>query len=99
MTFQQNQKFFERICENGLSYQQYPQRHFFIRHKGDNEMDFGKLPIGFSMALAQNQTAMEVFAAMPQTRKQAVLTQAHNVRSETEMHQLVSDLAKNSAAM
>lgn len=62
-------------------------------------MDFGKLPIGFAMALAQNQAAMEVFAAMPQDRKQTVLAQAHNVHSETEMHQLVSGLAKNSGTM
>ena len=58
-------------------------------------MDFGKLPIGFAMALAQNQPAMEAFATMSQPQKQRVLTQAHNARSEAEMHQLVAGLVSN----
>lgn len=57
-------------------------------------MDFGGMPIGFAMALAQNQSAMEVFAGMAPSEKQAVLSQAHDVRSEAQMHQLVSGLAK-----
>lgn len=56
-------------------------------------MDFGKLPIGFAMALAQNQAAMAKFGQMSEDQKQTVLSRAHNARSETEMRQLVSGLA------
>jgi len=56
-------------------------------------MDFYKVPIGFGMALAQNYDAMAAYSAMPEDQKQAVLNQAHNVRSEREMHQLVAGIA------
>lgn len=56
-------------------------------------MDFSKVPIGFGMALAMNQPAMNAYAAMTGEQKQAVLNKAHNVRSEKEMHALVASLA------
>ena len=49
-------------------------------------MDFYKVPIGFGLALSMNAPAME------ENEKQAVLNKAHNARSETEMHQIVSSL-------
>ena len=58
-------------------------------------MDFYKVPIGFGMALAMNQPAMNAYAAMTEEQKQAVLNKAHNVRSEREMHDLVASLAGN----
>lgn len=57
-------------------------------------MDFYKVPIGFGMALAMNQLAMNAYAAMTESQKQAVLSKAHNVRSEWEMHDLVASLAR-----
>jgi len=57
-------------------------------------MDFYKVPIGFGMALAMNQPAMNAYAAMTESQKQAVLSKAHNVRSEREMHDLVASLAR-----
>ena len=56
-------------------------------------MDFYKVPIGFGMALAMNQPAMNAYAAMSEEQKQAILNKAHNVRSEKEMHDLVASLA------
>jgi len=56
-------------------------------------MDFYKVPIGFGMALAMNQPAMNAYAVMTEEQKQAVLNKAHNVRSEREMHELVAGLA------
>ena len=56
-------------------------------------MDFYKVPIGFGMALAMNQRAMNAYAAMTEDQKQAILNQAHNARSEKEMHTLVANLA------
>ena len=56
-------------------------------------MDFYKVPIGFGMALAMNQNAMNAYAAMSEQQKQEILNKAHNVRSEKEMHTLVATLA------
>jgi len=56
-------------------------------------MDFYKVPIGFGMALAMNQPAMNAYAALTEAQKQDVLNRAHNVRSEREMHDLVDSLA------
>ena len=57
-------------------------------------MDFYKVPIGFGMALAVNEPAMNVYAAMTEQQKREILNRANNVRSEREMHDLVADLAK-----
>ena len=56
-------------------------------------MDFYKVPIGFGMALAMNQPAMNAYAAMTEAQKQTILNKAHNARSEKEMHDLVASLA------
>ena len=56
-------------------------------------MDFYKVPIGFGMALAVNEPAMNAYSAMTEDQKQAILNKAHNVRSEREMHDLVNSLA------
>ena len=53
-----------------------------------------ELPLGFGMALAQNETAMKKFEAMTESGKQSVLQQAHHVNSKVEMRQLVARLAK-----
>ncbi len=52
-----------------------------------------ELPLGFGMALAQNEAAMQRFAALPEAEKQAVLQQAHAVGSKREMQQLVARIA------
>ena len=52
-----------------------------------------ELPLGFSMALAQNEAAMQRFEALPEAEKQAVLQQAHAVGSKREMQQLVARIA------
>lgn len=57
-------------------------------------MDFYKVPIGFGMALAMNQPAMNAYAAMTEQQKQSILNKAHNVRSERGMHDLVASLAE-----
>lgn len=58
-------------------------------------MDFYKVPIGFGMALAMNPPALNAYSAMTEEQKQAILNQAHNARSEKEMHYLVASLADN----
>lgn len=53
-----------------------------------------ELPLGFGMALAQNEAAMAQFEALPEVEKQAVLRQTHSVHSKEEMRQLVNSLAR-----
>ena len=57
-------------------------------------MDFYKVPIGFGMTLAQNTVAMNRYAQLSEAQKQDILSRAHNVRSEKEMHDLVNSLAQ-----
>ena len=56
-------------------------------------MDFYKVPIGFGLALSANTAAMNRYANLSEPEKQAILNQAHNVRSEKEMYSLVASLA------
>ena len=51
-----------------------------------------ELPLGFGMALAQNESAMKKFESMTDAEKQSVLQQTHSVKSKREMQQLVNDL-------
>lgn len=57
-------------------------------------MDFAKLPVGFAMALAQNTPALERFGQMSQQQRQAVVSRAKGVRSESEIHRLVAGIVK-----
>ncbi len=56
-------------------------------------MDFYKVPIGFGMALAMNQPALNAYSAMSEAEKQQILEKAHNARSEKEMHDIVNGIA------
>ena len=56
-------------------------------------MDFYKVPIGFGMALAQNEAAMLRYAQLSEKEKSRILDKAHSVRSEREMYSLVAALA------
>ena len=58
-----------------------------------NLMSGKELPLGFGMALAQNEKAMQEFEAMTDFEKNAVLQWAHNVGSKQEMRQLVDNIA------
>ena len=55
-------------------------------------MDSMELPLGFGMALAQNEQAMQAFEAMTEEQKRAVIEKTHTVSSRREMQQLVSGL-------
>jgi len=56
-------------------------------------MDFAKVPIGFGMMLAQSEAAMIRYAALSEEKKQDILNQAKNARSEREMWHIVAGLA------
>lgn len=55
-------------------------------------MDRNMLPLGFGMALAQNEAAMKRFESMTEPEKQALIQRTHQVKSKREMQQLVNRL-------
>lgn len=57
-----------------------------------------ELPLGFGMALAQNEAAMARFESLSDVEKQAVIQRTHSVRSKREMRQLVSSLSDQGGA-
>ena len=57
-------------------------------------MDIGSLPLGFGMALAQNETAMKSFKSLSEIEKEAIVQRTHQVNSKWEMRNLVASLAE-----
>ena len=53
-----------------------------------------EMPIGFSMALAQNPEAMQKFALMSENEKKKIINGTHTVKSKQEMHQYVNSIIK-----
>ena len=57
-------------------------------------MDIGSLPLGFGMALAQNEAAMKSFESLSEIEKEAIVQRTHQVNSKREMRALVASLAE-----
>lgn len=55
-------------------------------------MEQYELPIGFSMALAQNPEAMQKFVMLSEDKKQEIIAGTHSVKSKEEMQQYVNRL-------
>ena len=56
-------------------------------------MDFYKVPIGFGMALAQNEAAMIRYAQLSDRQKKNILNCANSIGTQEEMYSLVANLA------
>ena len=56
-------------------------------------MGDGTLPVGFGMALAQNQAALRKYEELTEVEKKALMDQIHGVQSKAEMRQIVVELA------
>lgn len=59
-----------------------------------NYVDGQGIPLGFGMALAQNNEAMNYFASLDDQRKQEVINNCHGIQSKEEMRQYVSSLVE-----
>ncbi len=59
----------------------------------NNNYTEGDIPMGFSMALAQNTHALEAFSAMSMDEKRAVIEKARRVTSKKEMNELVGGIS------
>ncbi len=55
-------------------------------------MNRNEMPVGFSMALAQNPEAMQKFAMLSEDKKTEIINGTHSVKSRREMHEYVSKL-------
>lgn len=51
------------------------------------------LPLGFGMALAQNENAMKNFEAMTEAQKEEIIKRTHDVNSKDEMQRLVNSIS------
>lgn len=58
-------------------------------------MDKRDLPLGFGMALAQDELAMKKFESMTESEKASIVQQTHSVHSKQEMQRLVSSLIED----
>ncbi len=52
------------------------------------------LPIGFGIALAQNETAMKQFESLSSTQKKAVINKTRKINSKNEMQLFVNYLSE-----
>lgn len=59
-------------------------------------MDHSEVPMGFGMALMQNEKAVNAYAMMTKEEKNAILEQVRSARSKKEMQQIVSAIADDS---
>ncbi len=55
-------------------------------------MKHDEMPIGFSMALAQNADAMQKFALLGEDKKKQIIAGTHSIKSKQEMHEYVKRL-------
>jgi hypothetical protein len=57
-------------------------------------MNFSEVPVGFGLALAQNEEATNAFAMMTREEKQIIWNKARRARSKQEMNQIVNNITQ-----
>lgn len=53
-----------------------------------------ELPLGFGMALSQNQPAMEYFTRQTKQKQEEILAHTHSIRSRSDMRAFVQSLGE-----
>ena len=56
--------------------------------------DETELPLGFGIALAKNNSAMEYFSTLTPAHRREVIAHTHTIRSKEEMERVVANLDK-----
>ncbi len=59
-----------------------------------NILNNDEIPVGLSMALAENLNAMEKFGRMTESEQKEFISRSRNAESKQEIRNLVSDLEK-----
>ena len=54
----------------------------------------GDLPIGFTMALAQNGPAMMAFAGLDEAARREIVDRARSAKSKSDMREIVSSIGE-----
>ncbi|PKM62562.1 MAG: hypothetical protein CVU97_04725 [Firmicutes bacterium HGW-Firmicutes-21] len=54
------------------------------------------IPLGFGMALAKNNKAMDYFSSLTESERQAIIAGTHSINSKNEMQAFVQKLAERS---
>lgn len=60
----------------------------------ENNINTVEIPMGLSMALAQNLPAMNYFASLPKNKQNEIIEQTHSIQSKAEMQSFVASLSK-----
>ncbi len=55
------------------------------------------LPIGFGLALTQNQAAMKWFTSLSKSAQDAIVERTHTIRSKEEMRAFINQLGTERA--
>ena len=55
-------------------------------------MKHDEMPMGFSMALAQNPLALQKFAMLSEDKKRQIIDGTHSVKSKQEIHEYVNKI-------
>lgn len=56
-------------------------------------MDMEGLPLGFGMALAMNEPAMQGYAGLTEAEKERIILRCKDVKTKKEMQKIVNSLA------
>ena len=76
---------------NSTETHRIPPSPYLTHRRG--EITMNDVPIGFGMALARNEAAVNAYAMMTKEQKNAILAKARAARSQAQMQQLVADIA------
>lgn len=58
-------------------------------------MDNDRLPIGFGLSLAMNESAMDRYSKMTEIEKERAIAKCKGVKSKREMDRIVNSLAED----
>jgi len=61
----------------------------------DNARGMEDLPVGFTMALAQNGPAMMAFAGLDELAREQIVARARAARSKADMREIVQNIGGN----
>ena len=65
---------------------------------GTKAFPLNELPIGFGMALAMNEQAMQGYAALTETEKEHLILRCRDAGSKEEMERIVASLVSGESA-
>lgn len=56
--------------------------------------NYTELPLGFGIALAKNNDAMEYFSTLTPAHRREIIAHTHTIRSKEEMEKFVNNMDK-----